>query len=175
MYFHGFDSIFFLALLEQRLYLIDSAGNLKKKYNLATTNAYVQLGTIYPAILKDNSLYFCTTPSPNLNTTKENFAEVKLDLLNGAVQNIFPLSPKYDEGWWGRHHYLRISHTYNPLSDKIIVSYPNDHFISSINQDQEAERYLAPAKKINKLKPVHKKYEETEDDIIYRHETKQGS
>jgi hypothetical protein len=175
MYFHNFDSIFFMALLEQRLYLVDSARNLKNKYNLSSASAYCQLGTIYPAIFKSNAMYLCTTPFPNANIPPNSFADVKLNLSNGSIEHVFPLSPKYFEGWWGRHHYLRISHTYNPFSKEIVLSYPNDHFISVVDEGHSVKRYLAPARNISKLRPVSREYQETDDNLIYQLETRQGS
>ncbi|HRK53792.1 MAG TPA: DUF4221 family protein [Cyclobacteriaceae bacterium] len=174
MYFHNFDSIFLLSLMEQRLYLIDSAGKLKSKMNIGDDHYYAQLGTIFPAFLKGGSLYLCTYPSPGTDISAAGYSSLQINLSSLEVRNVFHLSSNYDNGAWGRHHYSRTSHLYNDKTGQVILSFPNDHFLYVIAGDKTT-KYYAGAYKIKKLRPLTKRSDFDKDDIVFRHEAMQGS
>lgn len=175
MYFHNFDSIFLLSVLEQRLYLIDSASQLIEKYDLNSYDFYVHLGSPYPAFIKDNFLYLCTYTPPINKPTSDHFSTIRLNLSNKLVEQVFNLSDEYDKGWWGKHGYLRASHNYNSQSDIIVLSFPNDHFVYSIDKMGRRSKHFAGAKNIKKMKPISKEIEDiNDDDRMYRNEAKQG-
>ncbi|MDH5598380.1 MAG: DUF4221 domain-containing protein [Cyclobacteriaceae bacterium] len=170
-YFHSFDSIFLFSLLKQRLFLIDSTGNLINQYDLFNDELYVQMGTTYPSMLKENTLYFSAYPSPLKEVSSNRFTSIKLNLETGEMEAFFHLTSEYDRGDWGKHNYLRIHQTFNTNQDLIIYSFPNDHNLYFLDSEGIIKKHFAGADKINMLKPLKGN---RSDDEVFRHTAGQG-
>ena len=175
IYVHNFDSLFFLSLLKQQLYLIDTSANVVNKYSLLTDLGYTQLGTGFPAFMREDNLYFSTYPSPMNPITSRSYGSGKLNLVTKELKMISTLSSTYDQGSWGRHHYLRINQAYNPSKDFSVVSYPNDHYLHIYKEDQLLFRRYAGARMINDLRPLADNISELDDNATFKIEAYQGS
>ena len=173
MHFHNFDSIFLLSNLGQQLHLLDSAGTLKGKFNLANNSAYALLSTTYPAFLKNDVMYLCSYPPTDRRTTSKDAAIIKLDLLTHEINIVFRRSRQYDRGNWGRHNYSRVSQYFDETRGILIISFPNDHYLYTVDKSNTIKKYYAGAGLLGNLDPVNEDFLR-DDEKIYDHEATQG-
>lgn len=173
-YVQSFDSIFLFSILEQRLFLIDSSGVLKKRIQIENDQGYAMLGSIFPPIIKDSSIYLCAYPPPYGVVGSHNFSGMKINLYDGKILNIWNLSKQYDLGAWGKHHYLRVHHIYNDITDQLISSFPNDPYIYVSNPDGRMIKYPGQGKRMGDMHPLKNIDEAEDDDKIFRLESSQG-
>jgi Domain of unknown function (DUF4221) len=174
MYFHNFDSIFLMAPLEQRVFLIDSAAILKKKYNLTNDKVYAVMDVTNPAFISDGLLHFSAYPPPLRLCTSADFADLILDLRTEKLTSQFNLSKEYDRGHWGKHIYFRSRGLYHKEADRLIVSFPNDNYLHVRSKSGIFEKYFAGSSEIKNLHPIDSKYID-DDDKTYRLAATQGS
>lgn len=172
MYFNNFDSIFLFAPLEQRLLLVDSSGRIKKKYDLLKNNAYVLLSTTYPGYLRKNFLYMSSYAPPGRKANSDDYCVLKFNLLTSEIEGEINYSKQYDKGYWGKHNYHRVHFLLNEKTGRIIVSYPNDHYIYS-QSNGILEKHYAGTKKIKTLNPIAKNYVDN-DALTFEKEMNQG-
>ncbi len=173
IHFVSFDSIYLFSPLAQQLYLADSSGTLKNRYDLLNKKYYALLGTTYPAFIRNNRIHFCAYPSPEQKPSSSDFSLLWLNLTTSEVGYSVNLSKEYDRGFWGKHNYLRPHHLFNEVKKVFIANFPNDHFIYLMHRNGSFQKYFAGAKRIGYLNPVSEAY--TDDDAkAFALEAKQG-
>jgi|LakMenE18May11ns_1017448.scaffolds.fasta_scaffold9944627_2 hypothetical protein len=174
MYFHNFDSIFLIAILEQRIFMVDSAARLKKKFNLANDKVYAMTGTTYSTHIKNGLMYLTGYPVSQQAVNSSDFSDLILNLSNGHLISRFNLSKEYDRGFWGYHNYMRIKSSFDAEGDNLIFSFPNDDYVYVRQADDSIRKYFAGSSKFRKLKPLASRYFE-DNEKIYKHAANQGS
>lgn len=174
MYFHNFDSIFLLASLAQKIYLLDSSGVIKNNFNVANDYSYIDFGTVSPAFIRKGQLYLSSYPNPMKKASSKDVAMVRLDLITKKIEKVIFFSKEYNRGWWGRHTYLNSSTTFNKKLDLMITSFPNDHSIYTVDNENNVSKYTVASERISALKPISK--EVTDDDLqMFAHAAKYGN
>jgi hypothetical protein len=173
MYFHNFDSIFLLSSLAQKIYLADSARNVKAKIDVSNNFGYVDFGTMSPPFIKNGEIFLRTYPNPMKKSSSTDVAMIKIDLKTKAVEKVIYLSKEYDRGWWGRHLYLLSSVTYNKTQDLLVTSYPNDNYLYTMDFRNNIQKHIVKADKISQLNPVSDNVI-NDDNKMLKHATEQG-
>ena len=174
MHFHNFDSIFLIALLEQRMYLVDSAAKLKMKFELSNDKVYAIMSTTYSTYIKNGLMHLTGYPAPHRIVSSSDFSDLILNLSSGKLISQFKLSKEYDRGYWGKHNYLRIRSVFDEDRDNLIFSFPNDDYLHVKHSDDSVRKFFAGSSKIKRLRPVASNYIEG-DEKFYRHAASQGS
>jgi hypothetical protein len=174
MYFHNFDSIFLMALLEQRICLVDSSSKLKKKFQLSNDKVYAIMGTTYSTHIKNGLMHLTGYPVPQRAVSSSDFSDLILNLKNGKLISQYKLSKEYDRGFWGYHNYLRIKAIFDEDGNNLIFSFPNDNYLHVKHDHDSIKKYFAGSSKIKRLRPVSSNYMR-DDEKIYKHTAEQGS
>ncbi|MCZ8070233.1 MAG: DUF4221 family protein [Bacteroidota bacterium] len=174
MYVHNFDSIFLMAPLEQRIYLIDSSAFLRKKYSVANDKGYAIMDITNSAYIQNELLYLSAYPPPLRLSTSSDFAVLVLNLNTGELTSEFNLTKEYDRGHWGKHIYFRSRLLYDDENMRQIVSFPNDNYLHVQNHSGSIEKKFAGSAEINTLKPLDTKYVD-DDEKNYKLAARQGS
>lgn len=109
-YAHNFDSLFLYSILENTIFLIDSAGDLKNKYVLnypisRPTGTHIHPENLTPISFNGTKLYF-----PTIKSYWGNFKEAKglisYDIAKNLVEYEIDYPSVYFEGWWEHFHTL---------------------------------------------------------------------
>ncbi len=128
------DSIFiYNQWTKYGLFLINSKAEVIDKFNVPFENKDLLAKFPYPMpsggdpIVKvGNKLYFTC----GYNLFQKKFSEqpmiLEFDITNKTSRYIFPLSKKYDKGFWGSSFRYIPSFAYNPSINKFIISYMID-------------------------------------------------
>jgi hypothetical protein len=162
------DSTLFVLNDEQmRLYLVNSSGKVKMRYNLAGSNApKPRVRTMEPMTIIPPLVYMNSTPSRNF--ASKNFCEAEdlvtiLNLDTGEIKYTLGYPEEMKMKLWGPNLAMKY-HAYNPDTKKFIYAFAASHYV--IETDfTEKNHYLTKSKYITDIPPAKK----VSNDFNQRH------
>jgi len=156
------------------MYLLDSAGNKKDEYNIQLEDLhYAYTDGIHPPQLHQGIFYLPTYPAPMENATSSDYGMIEFKIKNKNFGAKYNLSRKYDEGFWDKHSYRQAVSVYNTVTDKIVMSFPNDEYIYVTDAEGNKSKHFAGSSEMKTLKPLANELY-NDDGKTFRMQAEQG-
>lgn len=141
--------------------LIDQNGNVREKYAALARLKYCPMPVtgISPLILSDGRWIFAGNMAgeyPDENT-ENRLTLCVVDTLSKRVSTYVPYPDVYQDQNWGGGLFRWVYMAYNPASNRIVMSFPADHFIYEVNlRDFSVTPYYAGSKYIDKTESLNR-------------------
>lgn len=141
--------------------LIDRNGNLREKRSAVSRGKYypMPITGISPLILRDGRWIFAGNMAGEYSDEngENRLTLCMVDTTSGQVSAYIPYPDVYRDQNWGGGLFRWVYMTYNPTSDRVIMSFPADHFIYEVDlQDFSTRSYYAGSKYIDKTESLNR-------------------
>ena len=163
-YFHNLDSIFIHGRGAMRIFLSDTSGIIRQEYDISSEKEDIvpssSFSTDMPMFIKGDYLYINSWGAHKEYYNNTSYPEsliLKLNINSGEVRHIHTYPESYiNTGTWGiQLHFMW--NDYNPKTDKAILSFPIDHQIYVLNDNDSLVSFYAGSNKIRQVKPLSSK------------------
>jgi hypothetical protein len=143
------DSVLVYNTMTSTLYLCDSTGRVKRKYDIIDYKSDDESpvpfsNSLSPISYHNGNVYFPC----KFNSIRQDFTGYKsvlrLNLQSGEREYLYDLPREYSEKFWGISHKYMVSFAINTNTEKVILNYPIIHeLIESDMEDKKKVFYYA--------------------------------
>lgn len=153
-YIHTLDSIFLPSTNTQALYLVNGKGDIlqKYRYNRQSTKDIMQVLFAPQTMALVNNKLYCPTPprGKDRNTT---ITEV-LDLKTKKWTSYTTMPKSYDKGFFGSPTFYLSLRTYNPHTQRFVLSFPIDNYVYEYDLTKQVNSHYAGSKYLKDVRPM---------------------
>ena len=163
-HYHNTDSIF-IHSRTGHVVLANDKGEIKNRIKVAgQTELGILASTICQMVWKEDKLYLLGT---KFSHSYSPFVEVSFTNKTVNQNDFFMVSENYKNGHWGGMNFDFFCTSYNPATQKWVISFPVDEFLYYTDLEKNTEKAKAKSIYFDTIPPPYQNIEEANKDIAY--------